>query len=822
MMVKMCRIVCVASLLVLAFGVCGQAAERTGALVDEVVFVEEADQNQAIARIEAGEIDFVTLGVSKAPIFKSIKESKSLAYETSYGSYNELTLNPAGPVLNNGKLNPFAVPAIREALNWLIDRDYIVNEICGGLAVPKYFHINSAFPDAARLADVVAKLLTKYKPDVDKAKDVISAEMQKLGAKLVGNKWQYNNSPVTLIFLIRIEDERKDMGDYVAGLLESAGFTVDRQYKKGSEASPIWNASNPADGKWHLYTGGWVTTAVSRDQSDNFQFFYLPSSAYGGSPLWQAYKPTSEFQALGDKLANRNFSSLEERKAMFATALELSMKDSSRVWLIDRISVWPRSKNIKMATDLAGGMSGTYIWGLTIQRTDKVGGRVTVGSQSLLTEPWNPIAGTNWVYDMMILRGIGEYGMYPDPFTGIYLSQRIKSADVIIKNGLPVGKTKDFINLSFTDKNTVPADAWIDWDAKAQKFITVAEKYPQGLTANRKVVLRYQDDMFTAVKWHDGSPLSLADLVLSLILTFDRANEGSAIYDESAVANFSAFQDHFRGYKIIQQNPLVVEYYSDLWYIDAEENAAGADIYPFYNQGPGAWHNLALGIRAEANNEITFGSAKADKLKVEWMNYIAGPSLSVLSKYLDASIADAYIPYAPTLGKYITAKDAATRYANLKDFYAAKKHFLVGTGPFYLDSVRTTEKIIVLKRNTEFADLSSKWAGYAEPKVATATIVGSNRLRKGQAASFTVNITFQNQAYATKDIEFVKYMVFDSKSNVVISGDAKVVKEGQWQISIPVTEATKLAIGPAKIQVAVSVKPVGMPAFDTLEFVVLP
>ena len=41
-----------------------------------------------------------------------------------------------------------------------------------------------------------------------------------------------------------------------------------------------------------------------------------------------------------------------------------------------------------------------------------------------------------------------------------------------------------------------PEDAWVDWDAKAQKFITAAEKYPNGLTANVKSVVVYPADLF--------------------------------------------------------------------------------------------------------------------------------------------------------------------------------------------------------------------------------------------------------------------------------------------------------------------------------------
>jgi peptide/nickel transport system substrate-binding protein len=44
------------------------------------------------------------------------------------------------------RLNPFGVREIREAMNWLLDRDYIVQEIMGGLAIPKYFPITGWLP----------------------------------------------------------------------------------------------------------------------------------------------------------------------------------------------------------------------------------------------------------------------------------------------------------------------------------------------------------------------------------------------------------------------------------------------------------------------------------------------------------------------------------------------------------------------------------------------------------------------------------------------------------------------------------------------------
>ncbi|MCB0086995.1 MAG: hypothetical protein KDE54_03710, partial [Caldilineaceae bacterium] len=189
-------------------------------LVDEIVVVEEPSQDAAVTRLGVGEIDVFANSVSDPEVFQSI-QAAGLKYAQSYGNYSELTFNPAGPVFEGtGKLNPFAVPAVREAMNWLVDRDYISEELYGGLAVPRYLPITRAFPDYARLVDVARQLELKYAHDPDKAREVITAEMEKLGAEMVDGQWQYEGEPVEIIVLIRTEDVRNEIGDYVANLLE--------------------------------------------------------------------------------------------------------------------------------------------------------------------------------------------------------------------------------------------------------------------------------------------------------------------------------------------------------------------------------------------------------------------------------------------------------------------------------------------------------------------------------------------------------------------------------------------------------------------------
>jgi peptide/nickel transport system substrate-binding protein len=796
--------------------------DRNGAWVDEVIFTEENSAEAAASQLNAGQLDLYAYTVAEAPVFETVKDSPNLSTTQMVGSSVTLMMNPAE--FSNGEFNPFSNRKVREAMHWLINRDYIVQEIYKGLARPRFSVLTTVFPDYARYADILRGLEAKYAYDLDKAQAVVAAEMEAMGAELVDGKWSFNGEPITLIFVIRTEDNRRPIGDYLATQLENIGFNVDRQFKTRTEASPIWFQSNPADGLWHLYTAGWISPSIDRDEGDQFAAYFTPAGSTG--PLWQAYAPVPRLDEVALALLNNNFANLDERRSLFEEALALSMEENYQAWVVDEASFAPFVGGLSVAADLAGGPQGSQIWGQTLRFEGQEGGTVRIAQPGILVEPWNPIAGTNWIYDSFPQRGTSDNAVVSDPFTGLALPQRLERAEVTVQEGLPVFKTLDWISLDTAGEIQVPADAWVDWDAANQTFITAGDKYPDGLSALTKSTVYYPSGMFDSVKWHDGSALSAADFVMNMIMVFDQSYPESEIFDESTVAALDSFLASFRGVRIVSTDPLVIETYSDAYNIDAEIMISNNQVYPNptwwpqYAYGEGAWHSIAPGILAETNRELAFTPDKADALSVEWMSLISGPSIEILKKYLDQAAAESYIPYVATLGEFVTAEEAAARYANLDAFYVERGHFWVNTGPFILSGVFPVEGTLTLSRNPDYADNADKWSRFDAAKIAVVEVDGPGQVSSGSEVTFDAFVTFEGEAYPAAEISEVKYLLFNSAGELVASGLADAAGEGQYQVTLDADVTSSLDVGASRLEIIVVPSVVSIASFAPYEFVI--
>jgi len=703
-------------------------------------------------------------------------------------------------------------------MNMLVDRNYIVDELMKGLAKPKLLPIVSAFPDYGRLAETAVLLESKYKNDPDKAEEIIFEELEEMGAENVGGKWYYDGEIVTLKMLIRTEDQRKEIGDYVSDLLEDLGFETDRMYRTSAEASPIWLFGDPADGEFHIYTGGWISTVISRDDADNFAYYYTDMGL--PFPLYMAYENDPTFYEAARKLDAGDWTTWEERMELMRKCAFLALEDSARVFLVDQLAPFVSRKDTEVAFDLSGAFSN-QIWALTIKLKDQVGGVLTAGSAEILVQPWNPEAGTNWLYDSIILDTTRErFAHVYNPYTGLPMPLRMESVTMEVERGVPTSSSSDWLSISYVDKVEVPTDAWYDWDVENKEVITA----PPGTTVKCKVVVNF-GDCIGEVKYHDGSVMSMADWIVPWVIDFEQADPDSSIYDESSLPEFESEMGQMKGMRIVSEKPLIIEYYTDYLTREAEF------IYEFavdriginnekYPQLP--WQAMAIGIKAEEEGLLAFSADKAEELNIEWMNYLGGPSKAILADMLDEAIATGYIPFEELVGDYLTSEEVSTRYQNLKNFYDDKGHFWVGSGNFYLDQVDFVGHSAVVKAFKDYTFKADRFSRLAEPPIPDSAVVVPENIIPGLGAVINYDLTYKGDPYPNDKIELAKYMILDSVGNLITVGESEPVAEGKWLIGLDSTETARMSAGSYELITIALSKDVAMPGVLETPFLVMP
>lgn len=812
---------------------------------DEVIFDTVTSTDIGIERVIRGEVDIFLSGISDPVVAKRVVTS-GLPYDTGFGLWlvifvnyackvNETTGEIIEPVFPNpsknpdpsvnGKIlmNPFCDRRIREALHWIIDRDYIANQIFGGLAVPRYVPIHLLSPDYGRLYDVIYDIEQTYKYNFEKGKQVIFDEMQKLGAEYRDGKWYYKGDPVIIIYPMRTEGLGRLIGEYVSSQLEKLGFQVLRFYGDPSKLTPLTYGADPYDGTFHLFTGGWLAGS-SRDESGSFSFYYTP---YGSSSLlWRRIINTPEFKNVVDKLRAGNYTNMEERLRLMAEALRLALKEENQeIFVVHIKTVWIRQNTVDLVKELGNPYVGVWV-PYTIHRVDPATGKpipggtikATIGT-SIFVQPWNTIAGSGFAPDLQIIGFVQDKLFMNDPYSGLPTPIRIEKAEVYAKKGLPMIKTLDWVTLKFVDEIKVPDDAILLYDCSTQRLVTVGEAKANlsivkqfGVdsvkdNATVKIVMYFDKYMSTGqYKWHDGTPYDISDLIYDFILAYDRACPGSPLYDESA----SAPIDWLRGFKIVSRNPLVVEYYTDSWSIDAESTAG----WSFWAPGGMPWHVQELIAMAEREGKLAFSQNKANKLKAEWADPSKGPSIPIMLDELNKAINEKWIPYRNVLLQYISEDQALARWNNLKKWYDTYGHFFVASGLFYLYKVDPTNKIAIVRANRNYPDRADRWMFFSTPPSPQISVKAPDIITIGSSVNITLKVIKPTgEPYEDKYLEFVKYILIGS-AGVKITGDARLLAPGTYSIYLSEKETSALQRGPAQLVLIAASKLIALPTLQ--------
>ena len=135
------------------------------------------------------------------------------------GDHTAFSINPA----ESQKFNPFSNKDTRFALNYLVDRKLIVNELMGGYGSPIISYYSPSDPEYITVIEQLEKYNFRYNPSL--ANEIISKNLNEKGAIKIDEKWQINGSPIEITIFIRSDDPvRKSIGEILSVELERSGI----------------------------------------------------------------------------------------------------------------------------------------------------------------------------------------------------------------------------------------------------------------------------------------------------------------------------------------------------------------------------------------------------------------------------------------------------------------------------------------------------------------------------------------------------------------------------------------------------------------------
>jgi peptide/nickel transport system substrate-binding protein len=246
----------------------GPAAER---LLYNSFFVDRAPLD-----IEADNMDLYLFGL-KTEAAEELRGTEGVELIDAPATTVSLILNPAPAP--EGELNPFSIPEVRQAMQYLVNRDSIAQDIYRGAARPMRTHVGPSDPDFLTIYDIDRGSGISYDPEL--ARELIAEAMSAAGAELIDGVWHSPDEdgqpqPVRIKLVGRVEDERRDIADLVRAELEQAGFEVATTYDQFAPAVQKVYSTDPAAFEWHIYTEGWGRGAPERYDVGGVNSFNAP------------------------------------------------------------------------------------------------------------------------------------------------------------------------------------------------------------------------------------------------------------------------------------------------------------------------------------------------------------------------------------------------------------------------------------------------------------------------------------------------------------------------------------------------------------------
>ncbi|UXD22400.1 hypothetical protein IPA_04360 [Ignicoccus pacificus DSM 13166] len=751
----------------------------------------------AVQDVISGRIDMYFWGVPSYMLVK-LQNNPNVKVYLASGGIDDILVNPCPTQKYGGPFNPFSIREVRFALNYLINRDYIVSSVLNGYGFPIVSPLSPVNPDYLTAIGVLAKYNFKY--DFIKAKRMITEALTKAGAVFKNGKWYYHGKPIVIKFMIRSDDPvRKQIGDMLASDLEKLGFTVERIYGDFMKAYQLVYSTDPGKYEWTLYTEGWGSSAMSK-YSDSL-LYQMYSPFFGYMPGWQqpgfCNYQNAELDKLGKALATGDYSSKQQRDEIFNKLLDLGIRESVRIFVVAPISGFVAQKNVKgVVDDLAAGIGNRWTEMLAYKPGST---ELKIGAKYVHKWAWNPVGGYQDMYSVIIHQGMIDGFMWNNPYNGDKIPLLAKSWKVIPNVNVPTSA--------------------IIYNATLHKWVHVKP----GIHARFAVELDLRKNLGV---FHDGQKVRVTDMLYWIYLVTEwgtKSGKNDMKYDTYVASTWGTWISKFKGVQVVSPTKIIL--YTDMYHFDPNELA---DMVSGVMAPSVPWELLYAMEQAVMHTKLAFSPTEAQVKGGEWLDSLNPDHVKIVLKYLEQDEKnDVVPPQVAELAKLLNIKiDTTPNYAAVINFIKKHGHMVIGNGPLYLDSYDPNSDSAILKafRNPDYPFSASqfKYLSYENVKFAQVTSVETNApvLVPGQPIEVKVHVIDKNSKKPL-DNAIVFVAIYNGDGQLVFKGFAKESAPGTGNYVITATNTGNWGPGTYTVKVIAYSHEAFWPSIMTTTFIVL-
>ncbi len=703
-----------------------------GTFVDEIRFIQYLDENTALEEVRNGNLDMYYYRVSSDRLEDSDSKDGLKVYEST-GGYYSILLNPT----NEGSFNPFSIQEIRYSINFLVDRDLIVNELLGGFGTPMFANYGSFSAEYLRILDVIETFQFRYNPAF--AEKTISDKLISHGAEKINNIWYYENEPIEITFFIRSDDPvRKAIGEILAAELEEIGFVVKKEFGDLNKAYVVVYGSNPSEQKWNLYTEGWGSSGFTRYDSVTLAQMYSPwfSNMPGNNNPANWNYENEKLDELTQKIYSGEFNDQYERTEIIKEATKEGVNESVRIFLASKIDQYVVNENVDGIINALGAGVPSRFTPINV-RTDS--GIVDVGVKQIYQAAWNPIGGLGDTYSNQIWLSITDPILTGHPFSGKMMP--IRSEWQVETNGID-------------SSVQVPNDA-IVWNVDSKKW----DKVNSGVSAKSKITY---DLKFN--QWHHGPEMNMNDIIYSVYFLSEwgsERTENDRTYDSDFSPQASQILNTLKGIRIIDAD--TIEVYTDFWHFDSGEIASWGSVWSSM-----PWEIMASMEKIVIDGKSSFSRTESITKNINWFSLIIPNDANQVKTQLENFKTNEFIPY-PLIQFNVEDNFQEMRYNSSLKWIEENNHAVISNGPFYLDRYSPDSRMIVIK-SFDYGNYifeQGKWKHFENIKFPSINyvefvqpyVLGSNE---------EIHISTENSSE-------IHYFIVNSEGKIILNGIEKTV-----------------------------------------------